>query len=43
MAFTYDEQYKKTSFAATADKHIYFDNRTFWSDGTTYYRVVPAN
>lgn len=40
MAFTYIDEYKKTSFTATADKYVFFDNKTFWSDGTTYYRVI---
>ena len=43
IAFTYIDEYKKVSFTATADEHIYFDTRTFWSDGTTYYRVVRAS
>ena len=43
IAFTYIDEYKKDSFTATADEHIYFDTRTFWSDGTTYYRVVRAS
>jgi len=43
MAFTYIDEYKKASFTADADKRVFFDNVTFWSDGTTYYRVVPAS
>ena len=42
-AFTYSDEYKKTSFTATADKHVWFDDKSFQSDGTTYYRVVKAS
>ena len=41
-AFTYTDEYKKTSFQASGDSHVYEDDTTFESDGTTYYRVVEA-
>lgn len=41
-SFTYQDQYKKTSFTAVSDTHIYVDGESFQSDGTTYYRVVRA-
>ena len=41
-AFTYDAQYKKTSFTATQATHVYADETSFPSNGTTYYRVVQA-
>lgn len=39
-AFTYSDEHKKTSFTAAAVKHVYADDKSFQSDGTTYYRVV---
>jgi hypothetical protein len=42
-AFTaYTAECKKTSFTATKDTHVYADDKSFPSDGTTYYRVIPA-
>jgi hypothetical protein len=41
-AFTYSGKYKKASFTATAATHVYADEASFQSDGTTYYRVVKA-
>jgi len=41
-AFTYTDQYKKTSFKATSDTYVYVDDKSFQSDGTTYYRVVAV-
>ena len=41
-AFTYTDEYKKTSFQASGDSHVYEDDTSFQSDGTTYYRVVEA-
>jgi len=41
-AFTYSAAYKKASFTATSDTHVYTDDASFESDGTTYYRVVKA-
>ena len=41
-AFTYTPGFRKTTFTATADTHVYADETTFQSDGTTYYRVVKA-
>ena len=41
-AFTYSDAYKKTTFKATGDSFVYTDDTSFQSDGTTYYRVVPA-
>jgi len=38
----YTAEYKKTSFTATADTYVYADEKTFSSDGTTYYRAVSA-
>ena len=42
LAFTYSADYKKATFTATSEKHIYVDPDSFPSNGTTYYRVVPA-
>jgi hypothetical protein len=42
-AFTYSDEYKKARFTATADKHIFVDDKSFQSDGATYYRVVKAD
>ena len=42
-SFTYQEQYKKASFVATSNTHVYTDDSSFPSDGTTYYRVVQAD
>ena len=42
-AFTYSEAYKRASFTATSDMHVYNDDKSFPSDGTTYYRVVLAD
>jgi hypothetical protein len=42
-AFTYDDKYKQTSFKATSDTHVYIDEKSFQSDGTTYYRVLRAD
>ncbi|GMH55415.1 hypothetical protein TrVE_jg10710 [Triparma verrucosa] len=39
-AFTFDDEYKKTTFTATSDTYVYEDDKSFSSDGTTYYRVV---
>ena len=39
-AFTYSAQYKKATFTASNNTHTYKDDKTFQSDGTTYYRVV---
>ena len=41
-AFTYSDEYKKTSFIATSDTYTYADDKTFSSDGTAYYRCVKA-
>eukprot|EP00937_MAST-01D_sp_MAST-1D-sp2_P000592 g592.t1 len=41
-AFTYTAQYKKASFTADAETHVYKDDKSFQSDSTTYYRVVQA-
>jgi hypothetical protein len=41
-ALTYQDKYKKASFTATSDTYIYKDDKSFESDGTTYYRVVRA-
>ena len=41
-AFTYTTAFKRSDFTATAAKYTYADDKVFKSDGTTYYRVVPA-
>ena len=41
-AFTYTNEYKKITFAATTDTYEYTDDKSFMSEGTTYYRVVKA-
>jgi len=41
-AFIYSDEYKKTSFTATSETYTYDDDKTFSSDGTTYYRCVKA-
>lgn len=42
-AFTdYTAAYKRTTFTATKDTHVYVDEKSFRSDGTTYYRVLPS-
>ena len=41
-ALTYDEAYVKTSFTAKADTYTYADDKSFRSDGATYYRVLKA-
>ncbi len=41
-AFTYADEFKKTTFTATSDTHVYTDTTTFGSNGTTYYRCVVA-
>ena len=41
-AFTYNDEYKKTSFTATSDTYVYTDATSFVSNGTTYYRVLQA-
>lgn len=38
----YTAEYKKTTFTATHTTHVYSDAKSFQSDGTTYYRVVPS-
>merc|ERR1719352_245625 len=39
-AFTYSDNFKKTSFQAKTDKFVYVDDKSFQSDGTIYYRCV---
>ena len=39
-AFTYSKAFKKTSFKATKDTYVYADDKTFISNGATYYRCV---
>jgi hypothetical protein len=41
-ALTYSDQFKKTTFKATGDTYDYADDKSFPSDGTTYYRVVKV-
>eukprot|EP00966_Prymnesium_polylepis_P083533 1935089-Prymnesium_polylepis.1 len=41
-AFTYAEEYAKTSFTATSDTYTYADDKSFQSDSATYYRVLKA-
>ena len=38
----YSEQYRRTSFTATKDTYVYADEKSFLSNGTTYYRAVKA-
>jgi len=38
----YSDQNKRTSFTATSDKFVYADEKSFSSDGTTYYRAVSS-
>ena len=38
----YSPQYKRTSFTASDDSFVYEDDKSFQSDGTTYYRAVKA-
>jgi len=42
LAFTYTAEYKKASFKAASDTYTYTDDKSFQSDGTTYYRVLKA-
>lgn len=39
-ALTYSDQYRKATFTATNATHVYKDDASFLSNGTTYYRVV---
>lgn len=39
-AFTYSDNFKKTSFKATNATFVYEDPSPFWSNSTTYYRCV---
>ena len=41
-AFTYSDDFKKTSFKATDDTYVFADDKSFQSDSTTYYQCVPA-
>jgi len=41
-ALNYTDQNKKTSFTATSDTYVFTDDKSFQSNGTTYYRVVKA-
>jgi len=41
-AFTYDKEYERTTFKAMSDKYVYDDDKSFESDGATYYRVLKA-
>ena len=36
-ALTYTDQYKKTSFTAMSDTYVFTDDKSFPSNGTTYY------
>lgn len=40
-AFTYLDQFKKTSFQATNATYVFTDDKSFGSNSTTYYRCVP--
>jgi len=42
-AFTYRDDYKKTTFTAASDTYVFSDDKSFESDGTTYYRVLRTN
>jgi len=39
----YTDQYKRTTFTATSSTFVFADDKTFSSDGTTYYRAVKAD
>ena len=39
-AFTFKPAYKVASFKADKDTFVYKDAKTFWNNGTTYYRCV---
>ena len=39
-AFTYDAQFRITSFNATADTFVFKDPKAFMNNGTVYYRCV---
>jgi len=41
-AFTYSDQFKKSSFQASNRTFVYEDTASFDSSGTTYYRCVEA-
>ena len=41
-AFTYDDKYKKAAFTATSTTYVYADDKSFQSNGATYYRVLKA-
>ena len=41
-AFTYDPQYQKATFVAANATHVYADDKSFPSDGATYYRVIRS-
>lgn len=41
-AFTYTDDFKKTTFKATDDTFVYADDESFMSNGVAYYRCVPA-
>lgn len=41
-AFTYESKYLKSTFTAKDSSYVYEDPTSFMSDGTTYYRCVPA-
>jgi len=38
----YSDQYKRTSFIADKDTFVFADDKSFLSDGATYYRAVKA-
>jgi len=37
---TYEDGYKKETFVADEETHVYVDDKSFMSDSATYYRVV---
>lgn len=42
-AFTYNDQYKISTFIATNNVYVFKDPKTFSSNSATYYRCVEAN
>ena len=40
---TFDDAHKSATFTASKDAHVYVDDKSIPSDGTTYYKVVLAS
>ena len=41
-ALTYAARFKKATFVASGESHVWADSASFQSSSTTYYRVVPS-